>query len=157
MSKHTYADSTLKSWTKDELIHQMRILERNLAVKQELVNNQAKLLKTWAPVVHAHWKGYHTQEPYCSNCGFSYDHEQGEDAQTTDYCGNCGAKMDENEVENLKRCSCGDRYYYPEVEKDENGKWFIRCQMCCKIVWGSTIGEAADAWNRRANTNESNS
>ena len=46
MSKHTYADSTLKSWTKDELIHQIRILERNLAVKQELINNQAKLLET---------------------------------------------------------------------------------------------------------------
>lgn len=59
MSKHTYADSTLKSWTKDELIHQIRILERNLAVKQELVNNQAKLLETWAPVVRCkdceHW------------------------------------------------------------------------------------------------------
>ena len=83
-----------------------------------------------APVVHAHWKGYHTQEPYCSNCGFTYDYEQGENAQTTDYCGNCGAKMDENEVENLKHCSCGDRHYCPEVEKDENGKWFIRCHMC---------------------------
>lgn len=47
-----------------------------------------------APVVHAHWKGYHTQDPYCSNCGFSYDREEGENAQTTDYCGNCGAKMD---------------------------------------------------------------
>ena len=59
MSKHTYADSALKSWTKDELIHQIRILERNLAVKQELVNNQAKLLETWAPVVRCkdceHW------------------------------------------------------------------------------------------------------
>lgn len=110
-----------------------------------------------APVVHAYWKGYHTQDPCCSNCGFSYDREQGEDAQTTDYCGNCGAKMDENEVENLKRCSCGDRYYCPEVEKGENGKWFIRCHMCHRIVWGNTIGEAADAWNRRANTNESNS
>lgn len=103
-----------------------------------------------APVVHAHWKGYHTQEPYCSNCGFIYDHEQGEDAQTTDYCGNCGAKMDENEVENLERCPCGDRQYCPEVEKDENGKWFIRCHRCRKIVWGDTIEEAADAWNRRA-------
>lgn len=47
-----------------------------------------------APVVHAYWKGYHTQDPYCSNCGFSYDREEGEYAQTTDYCGNCGAKMD---------------------------------------------------------------
>lgn len=103
-----------------------------------------------APVVHAYWKGYHTQDPCCSNCGFSYDREEGEYAQTTDYCGTCGAKMDENEVENLKHCSCGDRHYCPEVEKDENGKWFIRCHMCHRIVWGDTIEEAADKWNRRA-------
>lgn len=154
MSKHTYADRTLKSWTKAELFHQIRVLEHNIAVKQELINNQAKLLKAWAPVVHAYWKGYHTQDPCCSNCGFSYDREQGEDAQTTDYCGNCGAKMDENEVENLERCSCGDRQYCPEVEKDENGKWFIRCYRCRKIVWGNTIEEAVNAWNRRADTND---
>ena len=107
-----------------------------------------------APVVHAYWKGYHTQDPCCSNCGFSYDREEGEYAQTTDYCGNCGAKMDENEVENLKHCSCGDRHYCPEVEKDENGKWFIRCHMCHKIVRGNTIEEAVNAWNRRADTND---
>ena len=107
-----------------------------------------------APVVHAYWKGYHTQDPCCSNCGFSYDREEGEYSQTTDYCGNCGAKMDENEVENLKRCSCGDRHYCPEVEKDENGKWFIRCHMCHKIVRGNTIEEAVNAWNRRADTND---
>lgn len=107
-----------------------------------------------APVVHAYWKGYHTQDPCCSNCGFSYDREEGEYAQTTDYCGNCGAKMDENEVENLKHCSCGDRHYCPEVEKDENGKWFIRCHMCRKIVRGNTIEEAVNAWNRRADTND---
>lgn len=155
MSKHTYADSTLKSWTKDELIHQIRILENNCAVRLECLNNQAKLLKTWAPVVHAYWRDCHTQDPYCSNCGFTYDYEQGENAQTTDYCGNCGAKMDENEVENLKHCSCGDRHYCPEVEKDENGKWFIRCHMCRKIVRGNTIEEAVNAWNRRADTNDS--
>ena len=105
-------------------------------------------------LVHAHWKGYHTQEPYCSNCGFTYDYEQGENAQTTDYCGNCGAKMDENEVENLKHCSCGDRHYCPEVEKDENGKWFIRCHMCHKIVRGNTIEEAVNAWNEGAKTDD---
>ena len=104
-----------------------------------------------APVVHAYWKGYHTQDPCCSNCGFSYDREEGEYAQTTDYCGNCGAKMDENEVENLKHCSCGDRHYCPEVEKDENGKWFIRCYRCRKIVWGNTMEEAANAWNGSQN------
>jgi RNA polymerase sigma factor (sigma-70 family) len=51
MSKTKYADSTLKSWTKDELIHQIRILERNLAVKQKLVNNQAKLIETYVSLV----------------------------------------------------------------------------------------------------------
>lgn len=51
MSKTKYADSTLKSWTKDELIHQIRILERNLAVKQELINNQAKLIETYVSLV----------------------------------------------------------------------------------------------------------
>lgn len=107
-----------------------------------------------APVVHAYWKGYHTQDPCCSNCGFSYDREEGEYAQTTDYCGNCGAKMDENEVENLKHCSCGDRHYCPEVEKDENGKWFIRCHMCHKIVRGNTIEEAVNAWNEGAKTDD---
>lgn len=103
-----------------------------------------------APVVHAHWKGYHTQEPYCSNCGFTYDYEPGENAQTTNYCGNCGAVMDENEVKNLERCPCGYNWQNPDVEKDENGKWFIRCCMCHRIVWGGTIEEAATAWNRRA-------
>ncbi len=103
-----------------------------------------------APVVHAYWKGYHTQDSYCSNCGFSYEREEGENAQTTDYCGNCGAKMDENEVENLERCSCGDRHYCPEAEKGEKGKWFIRCFDiigCGRTVWGNTVEEVVDAWN----------
>lgn len=47
-----------------------------------------------APVAHAYWKDRTGQDPYCSNCGFSYEREQGESAQITDYCGNCGAKMD---------------------------------------------------------------
>ena len=49
----------------------------------------------YAPVVHGHWVDPFGQDPYCSVCGFSYEHEQGESAQTTDYCGNCGAKMGE--------------------------------------------------------------
>lgn len=59
MSKHTYADRTLKSWTRDALIHQIRVLEHNIAVKQELINNQAKLLGKSEPVVRCkdceHW------------------------------------------------------------------------------------------------------
>lgn len=91
------------------------------------VSSEKSAFKAWnkrfanAALVHAHWKGYHTQEPYCSNCGFTYDHEQGENAQITDYCGNCGAKMGENEVENLKRCSCGASEC-PDVEKKRKGQ-----------------------------------
>ncbi len=59
MSKHTYADSTLKSWTKDELIHQIRILEHNVEVCWEYLENQAQLLGKSEPVVRCkdceHW------------------------------------------------------------------------------------------------------
>ena len=162
-NQQVYSDSTMNKCTKAELIKYIRMCEKNINALSEQVENQYQLLLKYTDennknksIIHAHWKGYHTQEPYCSNCGFTYDHEQGEDAQITDYCGNCGAKMDENEVENLKRCSCGDRYYCPEVEKDENGKWFIRCHMCCKIVWGNTIEEAANAWNEEDKLNKIN-
>lgn len=97
MSKHTYADSTLKSWTKDELIHQIRILERNLAVKQELVDNQAKLLETWAPVVHGHWIsediGYGVTRYRCSRCGVIIGESEIAHFGHNKYCSMCGAKM----------------------------------------------------------------
>ena len=51
MSKTKYADSTLKSWTKDELIHQIRVLEHNVAVQREFNDNQAKLLETYVSLV----------------------------------------------------------------------------------------------------------
>ncbi len=119
MSKHTYADSTLKSWTKDELIHQIRILENNCAVRLERLNNQAKPLKAWAPVVHAHWIE-DSSEYYALCYGRGQTPEQTEYLtesdvacsaclrmfNTTDnsftyecanYCPNCGAKMDGTE------------------------------------------------------------
>ena len=108
-----------------------------------------------APVVHGRWirfKEPDSETGYihmrCSVCTAYWSDPS--HADHFRYCPSCGAKMDENEVENLKHCSCGDRHYCPEVEKDENGKWFIRCHMCHRIVWGDTIEEAADKWNRRA-------
>lgn len=90
MSKHIYADSTLKSWTKDELIHQIRVLEHNIAVGDERLNNQAKLLETWAPVVR------------CKDCqkwgerkadGYGYCCAFGTAMQENSFCG-CGVKRD---------------------------------------------------------------
>ncbi len=99
MSKYIYADRTLKSWTKAELFHQIRILERNLAVKQELVNNQAKLLEAWAPVVHGRWirfKEPDSETGYihmrCSVCSAYWSDPS--HADHFRYCPNCGAKMD---------------------------------------------------------------
>lgn len=92
----------------------------------------------------------------CSICKMAYEVATEDEAEkglwdafmcSYRYCPNCGAKMDENEVENLECCSCGDRKYCPEVEKDENGKWFVRCHKCHRIVWGGTIQEAAATWN----------
>lgn len=94
MSKHTYADSTLKSWTKDELIHQIRILENNCAVRLERLNNQAKLLETWMPVVHGEWITI-DDISRCSECGYipAYDSAV-DDLFYSPFCPNCGAKMD---------------------------------------------------------------
>ena len=82
MSKHTYADSTLKSW-----------------IKQELINNQAKLLKTWAPVVHGHWIRFKETDPEtgyihmrCSVCSAYWSDPS--HADHFRYCPSCGAKMD---------------------------------------------------------------
>lgn len=97
MSKHTYADSTLKSWTKDELIHQIRILENNCAVRLERLNNQAELLKTWAPVVHGYWTLERDPdgEPVCYHCSAcDSDGHHTSIRIATKYCPNCGAKMD---------------------------------------------------------------
>lgn len=106
MSKHTYADSTLKSWTKDELIHQIRILEHNVAVGDERLNNQAKLLEAWAPVVHGKW--YYNENgrdfglgAWACSCCDTCNHNIPGNPNINPYiwsgskfCPNCGAKMD---------------------------------------------------------------
>lgn len=102
MNKTKYTDSTLKSWTKDELIHQIRILEHNNAVQKEFNDNQAKLLEKWAPVVHARWiedgsseyyenkdEFFYCSAPVCSNCGIPK-----KNYTELNYCSNCGARMD---------------------------------------------------------------
>ena len=58
-----------------------------------------------------------------------------------------GQKWTKMRLKTLTVARVGDRHYCLEVEKDENGKWFIRCHMCHRIVWGNTIEETVNAWN----------
>ena len=44
-----YTDSTMKGWTKDQLIRHIRMCENNIAVLAERVENQAELLKKYLP------------------------------------------------------------------------------------------------------------
>ena len=87
------ADSTLQRMKKTEIIELLRIAEHNAKVAQEYVDQQAKNLKDWAPVVHGRW-GTRSDRPdslICSicNCGFDmWKHDP------HNYCPNCGARMD---------------------------------------------------------------
>lgn len=91
------ADSTLQRMKKTEIIELLRIAEHNAKVAQEYVDQQAKNLKDWKPVVHGRWE-YIPQTldtlsclrcPFCE--WFSLD-------PSIDgiykYCPNCGARMD---------------------------------------------------------------
>lgn len=78
-------------------IAENKLMAREPAAKRILAMIDDMPTANVAPVVHGHWVDPLGQDPYCSVCGFSYEHEQGESAQTTDYCGECGAKMDEEE------------------------------------------------------------
>ena len=70
-------------------------LEHNVAVGEERLNNQAKLLKAWAPVVHGEWVYDEFDIPHCSECG----HEVMPNL-ISPFCQNCGAKMDGEELQN---------------------------------------------------------
>lgn len=85
------ADSTLLRMPKKEIIELLRVAEHNAKVSQEWVNQQAKNLKDWKPVVHGRWMSFHSRTAgdmqYCSICKIGFDAK-------TDYCPRCGAKMD---------------------------------------------------------------
>ena len=85
------ADSTLLRMPKKEIIELLRTAEHNAKVSQEWVNQQAKNLKDWKPVVHGRWRPFHSRTAgdmqYCSVCKIGFDAK-------TDYCPRCGAKMD---------------------------------------------------------------
>ena len=89
------ADSTLLRMPKKEIIELLRVAEHNAKVSQEWVDQQAKNLKDWKPVVHAEWVvcGDGDNVPWmCSHCGKTTAHKY--KVIYGKYCPNCGAKMD---------------------------------------------------------------
>lgn len=106
------ADSTLQRMKKTEIIELLRIAEHNAKVAQEYVDQQAKNLKDWAPVVHGRWEEADWVEPgfhgfgtirtpkaalRCSNCKNCFKKEL---LWKDNYCPNCGAKMDMRDTVN---------------------------------------------------------
>lgn len=91
------ADSTLQRMKKTEIIELLRIAEHNATVAQEYVDQQAKNLKDWAPVVHGRWE--YTPQTFntlgqirCPFCAWWSLDPSVDDIYK--YCPNCGAKMD---------------------------------------------------------------
>lgn len=91
------ADSTLLRMPKKEIIELLRTAEHNTKVSQEWVNQQAKNLKDWKPVVHERWEmrptGMATDtgpeyKAYCTICN------EPNKQYRPPFCPHCGAKMD---------------------------------------------------------------
>ena len=88
------ADSTLQRMKKTEIIELLRIAQHNAKVAEEYVDQQAKNLKDWAPVVHGRWET-NSDSPdslICSVCKCGFDMWKHD---PHNYCPNCGAKMDD--------------------------------------------------------------
>ena len=86
-------DSTMKSWTKEELVKYVRMCERNITDLAQQVNNQAKLLKENASAnstsrVQSTWRTVGNISGFvaCDRCGYWC-------CTKSKYCPGCGAKM----------------------------------------------------------------
>ena len=84
------ADSTLQHMKKKEIIELLRIAEHNAKVAQEYVDQQAKNLKDWKPVVHGRWIMHDDEFGLTCECSACHIETMG----GGNYCPNCGAKMD---------------------------------------------------------------
>lgn len=94
--QQVYADSTMKSWTKEELVKYVRMCERSITDLAERANNQAKLLKeniisaNSASKVQSTWRTIGNISGFvaCDRCGYWC-------GTKSKYCPDCGAKMEE--------------------------------------------------------------
>lgn len=112
------ADSTLQRMKKTEIIELLRIAEHNAKVAQEYVDQQAKNLKDWAPVVHGLWMPIRESEMtgwdpavagrdpiggyICSVCKEEAVYDCNDEFVLSKYCPNCGAKMDLGNYEGMQ-------------------------------------------------------
>ena len=99
------ADSTLQRMKKTEIIELLRIAEHNAKVAQEYVDQQAKNLKDWKPVMHGRWilEREPNGKPYCFHCSVcDSDYHCIGILEASDYCPHCGAKMDLGNYEEMQ-------------------------------------------------------
>ena len=96
------ADSTLQHMKKTEIIELLRIAEHNAKVAQEYVDQQAKNLKDWKPVMRGRWEN---GNPICPVCGEDKFKDLDADIWCDwlpPFCPNCGAKMDLRNYEEMQ-------------------------------------------------------
>ena len=98
--QQVYTDSTMKSWTKEELVKYVRMCERNITDLSERVENQTKLLKenthaNSASKVQSHGRTIGNISGFvaCDKCGDRC-------GTKSKSCPDCGAKMDAEEHDN---------------------------------------------------------
>ncbi len=99
-----YSDSTLMSFTKKQLINQLRCAEHNEKTANEFLERHLKAVEKYEPVVHGYWYFSEYEFFSCSVCGFSYYNGCNSTKEAEDrlknkddvyaYCPHCGARMD---------------------------------------------------------------
>ena len=93
-------DELLIHWKKKELIEYFQQLELSIKNFDERLDDQARNMSKYDPVVHSHWKQYQVLDGNvileCAHCGLVLWLDDGTaEENELYYCPKCGAIMDE--------------------------------------------------------------